>query len=106
LLSLFDVVVCNNYPEHNTDGFKSFISVESCTQPSYLSASGVPVFGNGCTFHYVCEIGYQPAMANTAFNGVAGVVNIPTIKCINGFWSARAICIKRVCIFSYSAFSQ
>lgn len=93
MLSLFDIVVCNNYPDHSTEGFKSFISVESCKQPSYLSATGVPVFGNGCTFHYICDIGYQP-MTGISVNG-ASMRNMPVIKCSNGIWSARAICIKK-----------
>ena len=93
MLSLFDIVVCNNYPDHSTEGFKSFISVESCKQPSYLSATGVPVFGNGCTFHYICDIGYQP-LTGINVNG-ASVRNMPVIKCSNGIWSARAICIKK-----------
>jgi hypothetical protein len=91
LISLFDIVVCTNYPDHSSEGFKSFISVESCTQPSYLSSSGVPIFGDGCTFHYICELGYQP-LAN-----VAGGSGSSLIRCNNGFWTARAICLKQVC---------
>ena len=96
LISLFDIVVCNNYPDHNTEGFKSFISVESCTQPSYLSTAGIPVFGDGCTFHYICEIGYQPF---DELNHIKSLMNSPVIKCSNGVWSARAACIKQVSKF-------
>jgi hypothetical protein len=96
LLSLFDIVVCSNYPDHASEGFKSFISVESCSQPSYLSITGVPVFGDGCTFHYVCELGYRPIANPADAINSAGTENLPTIKCNNGFWSARAICVKKV----------
>lgn len=82
------LVVCSNYPDHASEGFKSFISVESCNQPSFLGSNGVPLFGNGCTFRYVCELGYQP---------IGGVSS--SIKCTNGFWSARAVCIKQVIYF-------
>ncbi|CAF0889867.1 unnamed protein product [Brachionus calyciflorus] len=77
-------VVCSNYPDHSTEGFKSFISVESCNQPSFLSSNGIPLFGNGCAFRYMCEFGYQP------IGGFAA-----SIKCNNGFWTARAVCIKQ-----------
>ncbi|RNA08327.1 hypothetical protein BpHYR1_003129 [Brachionus plicatilis] len=78
------LVVCTNYPEHSTEGFKSFISVESCNQPSFLGSNGVPLFGNGCVFKYMCELGYQP---------LGGITS--AIKCNNGFWTARAVCIKQ-----------
>lgn len=75
-----------NYPDHTSEGFKSFISVESCSQPSYMSSSGIPVFGDGCTFHYICELGYQPI----------GGASSSVIRCSNGFWTARAVCLKQV----------
>lgn len=88
-----DLVVCTNYPDHSAEGFKSFISVESCTQPSFLSSSGVPVFGNGCTFRFICDVGFQPQ------GGISG-----SIKCDNGFWSSRAICIKQVHLLPHLIF--
>lgn len=86
--SYIEIAFCNNYPDHSSEGFKSFISVESCMQPSYLSSSGIPVFGNGCTFRYICELGYIPI----------GGINT-AIKCNNGYWSERALCIKQVKFF-------
>ncbi len=86
----FEIAFCNNYPDHSSEGFKNFISVESCMQPSYLSSSGIPVFGNGCTFRYICELGYLPI----------GGINT-AIKCNNGYWTERALCIKQVGLFYF-----
>ena len=79
------LVVCTNYPEHSNEGFKGFISVESCTQPSFLSHTGIPVFGHGCTFKYICDYGYRPLDGYSA-----------SIRCLNGYWTSRAVCIKQV----------
>ena len=85
LLTYFNIVACNNYPEHSSTGFKSFISVESCMQPSYLSSAGTPAFGDGCTFRFLCQVGYEPQ------SGIAS-----SITCTNGLWSASAVCVKQV----------
>jgi len=53
-----------------------------------MGSSGVPVFGEGCTFHYICELGYQPIGAGSPSSSM--------IRCNNGFWTARAVCIKQV----------
>ena len=74
-----------NYPDHRTEGFKNFISIQSCTGPVGMNRAGVPVFSNGCTFQYACDTGFQP------FQGP-----FTSISCNSGFWTARALCVREV----------
>ena len=55
-------------------------------QPSYIGSTGSPVFGNGCTFRFMCQVGYQPQ------SGLASA----SIRCNNGYWTGSAICVKQV----------
>ena len=83
-IPLFMKGYCTNYPEHSTEGFKNFNSLENCQVASENDIVSITMFSNGCTLRYVCENGFQPFQQS--------------ISCLEGFWNGRALCIKPVSI--------
>jgi hypothetical protein len=73
---------CTNYPEHSTEGFKNFNTLENCQVASENDLVSITMFSNGCTLRYICENGFQPFQQS--------------ISCLEGFWNGRALCVKPV----------